>query len=139
MSTRSQVIIKDEYDEQWFYRHSDGYPEGNMPQLFKFMTWIEKGKIRRNTEQSCGWLVLIGAEEYKSNQEGNPFNPTNWKCGAYEPCSPEEHGDIEWLYTIDLETNTITVEDTNTRKNITFTYNELVKMENFEQIEKQFE
>jgi hypothetical protein len=63
MSTRSQIIIKDGYTEQWFYRHSDGYPQENMPELYKFMSWVNEGKIRNNVEQSCGWLVLLGAKE----------------------------------------------------------------------------
>ena len=31
MSTRANIIIKDSYQEQIFYRHSDGYPDGTLP------------------------------------------------------------------------------------------------------------
>lgn len=122
MSTRCQVVVKDSYKEMWFYRHSDGYPEGTLPALKKFMLWVKEGRIRDNVEQSCGWLVLIGAEEYnykfvnynkkvpKTTEE--LFNPSDWKCGAFEPCPcRKEHGDIEFLYTLDIKNLTITVKD----------------------------
>jgi hypothetical protein len=144
MSTRSQIIIKDGEDEQWFYRHSDGYPSGNMPQLYKFMKWLAEGKIRNNVEQSCGWLVLIGAKEYGeywttdakgktvTKEKPNLYEPMGrdfdgWKCGAYEPCTPVQHGDIEFLYTINLENNTITINDFS--KERTFSFTELKKYE----------
>jgi len=126
MSTRSQIIIKDQYNEQWFYRHSDGYPEGNLPQLFKFMSWLKEGKIRNNVGQSSGWLILIGAEEYKEYQDNKPFTPKDWKVGAYELCPHRSmHGDIEWLYIIDLEENTISIQEIRSSEEYKFTYDEL--------------
>jgi len=144
MSTRSQIVIKDDYSEQWFYRHSDGYPSGNLPQLFKFMSWLNEGKIRNNVEQSAGWLILIGAREYDTyyakNQKGEYSDipkddiarpndcdiSSGWKCGAYEICSCRElHGDVEWLYTIDLQDNTIEILDVNSDKKMKFTFEEL--------------
>jgi len=141
MSTRSQIIIKDDYSEQWFYRHSDGYPSGNLPQLFKFMSWLKEGKIRNNVEQSSGWLILIGADEYgydynfdtdKKTRRKNLFKPNGkklgcgWKCGAYEICSCKElHGDVEWLYTIDLQDDTIEILDVRSDKKKKFTFEEL--------------
>jgi hypothetical protein len=131
MSTRCQVILKDKWGhELWFYRHSDGYPEGVMPSLEQFLGWLKKGLIRDNVEQAGGWLILLGAKEYGSNHSyakgkwveipksldelfapGKDNSGMGWKCGAYEPCSHhEKHGDIEYLYTIDLEKQTITTE-----------------------------
>jgi hypothetical protein len=131
MSTRAQVVIQDGHSKQWFYRHSDGYPEGAMPSLEKFLSWVKDGRIRDNTEQACGWLVIIGHQEYlevdelmgRKNippYEPGPVDPahmrldsgmTKWKVGSYEPCEPHMHGDIEYLYTIDLPTRTIKVEE----------------------------
>jgi len=103
MSTRSQVIIKDSYSEQWFYRHCDGYPEGIMPSLQKFIGWVRTGAIRDNVEQSCGWLVVLGAKEYDTPREPDTLGHlSGWKVGAYEPCEKERHGDIEFIYVIDL-------------------------------------
>jgi hypothetical protein len=111
MSTRSQVIIKDAYDEQWFYRHSDGYPSGNLPQLQKLIKWYDDGLIRDNIEQSAGWLIIIGAEEYR-NYTTNPFEPNDtWEHGSYEISVPRERGDIEYLYTINIKDKTLTIQE----------------------------
>lgn len=107
MSTRCQVIIKDAYSEVWFYRHSDGYPEGVMPSLEKFLSWVKEDRIRDNAEQASGWLVLIGHQEYEVPSEPSKGSSMGWKIGAYEPCAPERHSDIEYLYTVDLAKGTI--------------------------------
>lgn len=127
MSTRAQIIVKDSFgDELWFYRHSDGYPEGAMPMLEKFMDCVKEGLIRDNAEQAAGWLILFGAWEYNTTYDwvGDKlvekkkttyqlFNPgpkkdmMGWKCGSIEPSVPRKHGDIEWLYTLDLAKKTI--------------------------------
>lgn len=113
MSTRCQVIVRGELEnEVWFYRHSDGYPEGVKDSLEKFLKLVKEGKIRDNAQQASGWLVVIGHNEYEV-----PDEPTDdWKVGAYEPCPPGEHGDIEYLYTVDLENLKITYKDVYTEK-----------------------
>ena len=98
MSTRANVIIRDAHDQLIFYRHSDGYPEGVAPSLAKFLARIQTGRLRDNVSQSAGWLILIGAEEYGHRSAG-----MEWKVGAYEPTT-SIHGDIEYLYEIDLTT-----------------------------------
>ena len=101
MSTRCQVIVKDGYYELWFYRHSDGYPEGVKATLDKFCGWMRDGLVRKDVMQAAGWLVIIGAQEYDKR-----CVPTGgldgWKVGAYEPCEPRVHGDIEHLYVVDV-------------------------------------
>jgi hypothetical protein len=92
-----------------------------MPSLEKFLGWVKEGKIRDNAEQAAGWLILIGAQEngkvysWQSGEKEDRektldeyLNPIDWKVGAYEPCAPIEHGDIEYLYTVDLVKKTIT-------------------------------
>jgi len=154
MSTRSQVIIKDDYAEQWFYRHSDGYPAGNLPCLYKYMLWLKKGLIRDNVEQSSGWLVLIGAEEYgydydyktgdnikkKTVTEPSQDKFSGWKHGAYEICPcKDRHGDIEWLYTIDIVNQDITIEETREGKEVVLTFAELEEYKDkFEDFEEDF-
>lgn len=106
-------MLDEDGDNLWFYRHSDGYPEGALPTLNQFMRWVIEGKIRSNVEQASGWLVLIGAKEYA--EYGNKADLTvpsgDWKAGAYEPCLPRRHGDIAYLYVLDLINLTIRVED----------------------------
>lgn len=102
MSTRANIIIKDNYDKLYFYRHSDGYPEGTLPTLNNYVAAINKGNIRQNVPQSAGWLILIGHEEYGADKD-------TWKVGAYEP-TMSIHGDIEYLYIIDLSKSPVSVE-----------------------------
>jgi len=125
MSTRANVIIESKRDNQklYFYRHSDGYPEGTMPTLTKFIEWLRAGKIRNDVSQSAGWLIILGAMEYNTipqfNMEeaispksyGNPETfkePSDWKVGAYEPTSGI-HGDVEYKYSIDLDEMDVTI------------------------------
>ena len=124
MSTRANIIIKDEREQLLFYRHSDGYPEETMKTLNIFLDWLRKDKIRNNVEQASGWLVILGAMEYNTVpkfQTGEPVfktkygdietfkEPEDWKVGTYEPAT-EIHGDIEYLYTIDLIDQSITIK-----------------------------
>lgn len=136
MSTRANVLIKDAYSELWMYHHSDGYPTGMKDTLTQFIDWVNRGLIRGNASQSAGWLIILGIQEniehMQSFQEsmGDLLNkdvkinleelaikdyiPTGgvsgWKVGAYEPTN-EQHGDIEWLYTLDLQKKTLTVQE----------------------------
>lgn len=128
MSTRANVIIQESYscdgkiktDKMYFYRHSDGYPEGVMPTLNVFMKWLKNGDLRSNPQQCAGWLIMLGAIEYSTIPRYNVTEekgfmdwvyknadldsietPEDWKVGAYEPTTCI-HGDIEYLYVIDL-------------------------------------
>ncbi len=127
MSTRANIIVKDKQDSLWFYRHSDGYPDGTMPTLEKFLEWVKSGKIRDNVGQASGWLILIGAKEYNKKYDTEKHKEieipaekllepdeengaSGWKCGAYEPTTGQ-HGDIQFLYTVDLDKKEITVKE----------------------------
>lgn len=119
MSTRANIKVKDKNDAQLFYRHSDGYPEGALPTLKKFMRWVDKGKIRDNVEQASGWLIAIGSDEYDKYlepDEGDDF--MGWKVGAYEPATCI-HGDIEYLYELNLNKLSIEVFKTDFEGNRT--------------------
>lgn len=109
MSTRAQIIVTDGEDAQWFYRHCDGYPDGTMPTLKKFMGWVKEGKIRDNVLQAAGWLVILGHIERCQDLKQNFGEPEDWEVGSYEPCPyKKQHGDIEYLYTVNLKTKRIT-------------------------------
>ena len=107
MSTRASIVITDEIGGKlYFYRHCDGYPDGAMPTLKRFINAVKAGKIRKNVGQACGWLILMGADEdfYKAENLGldslsrdigeklekyknliSTDPKYNWKCGAIEP------------------------------------------------------
>jgi hypothetical protein len=103
MSTRANIIIKDSFgDELWFYRHSDGYPKVTGKSLAVFTSWVQSGRIRDNTGQAAGWLIQLGHNEYGVDDIPNlPGDFSSWKVGAYEP-TQGLHGDVEYVYTIDL-------------------------------------
>ena len=120
MSTRANVILKQGEEKLFFYRHSDGYPEGTKPSLKLLVKWMKEGKIRNNLSQGSGWLIAIGLMEYntlpdfKTTEGGFGIldsiqDPKDWKVGAFEPTTGI-HGDIEFLYTIDLDKLTISTK-----------------------------
>lgn len=126
MSTRANIVLKAKGEKSlWFYRHSDGYPEGAMPTLEKFMNYVRKGAIRDNVGQAAGWLIIFGHQEYRPTLAGNKetyqspqFTPegegySGWKVGAIEPTNWELHSDTQYLYTLDLTAKTIKCEQIN--------------------------
>ena len=131
MSTRANVIITEtnvwnnetHTESLVFYRHSDGYPENTMPVLELFLKWVKAGHIRDNISQSAGWLVIIGAIEYNTipgfiiehglgsyGDLESIETPKDWKVGAFEP-TVGIHGDIQYLYVVDLARKVIDVYD----------------------------
>ena len=107
MSTRANIIVKDKYCKLYFYRHSDGYPDGAMPTLTKFLDLVKEGKIRADVGQASGWLIMLGNAEYNNGPLPNG-GMSGWKVGSIEP-TDQIHGDIEFLYIIDLDEETIEV------------------------------
>lgn len=106
MSTRCNIKLVDGTDELWFYRHSDGYPKGAMPTLEEFMVNVINGNIRDNLSQAGGWLIYYGAKEYGLHDPNGQDEYSGWKVGSIEPTTGQ-HGDIEYLYTLDLVKKTI--------------------------------
>lgn len=105
MSTRANIIVKDSSgDELIFYRHSDGYPEGAMPTLEKFINAVKAGQIRDNVGQAAGWLIVFGGMEDGHDPKTSPA--MSWKVGTIEPTT-QMHGDIAYLYVVDLDKKTI--------------------------------
>lgn len=117
MSTRANVIIKDAHTELYFYRHSDGYPECTGANLRRFVEGYKAGFMRDNAAQSAGWLIIDGHVEYLAQfKQGFTGIPTadrfsGWKVGAYEPTT-QLHGDVEYVYIVDLEAMTLSCRET---------------------------
>lgn len=109
MSTRANIIIKDDFGSIYFYRHSDGYTECTGQDLKDFVRLYETGRIRSNAGQSAGWLILRGHKEYLEKNTLSTLEPQSsdrtgmsWKVGAYEPTT-KLHSDVEFVYIIDLK------------------------------------
>jgi hypothetical protein len=83
--------------------------------------------LRTDLGQAAGWLIILGAIEYNTIPEfelekSTPYisktygdvnsvkwpeaDGSNWKVGAIEPTT-SLHGDIEYLYVIDLTNKTL--------------------------------
>jgi hypothetical protein len=131
MSTRANILIKDDHGQLWFYRHSDGYPSGTLPTLSEFCLWVERKLIRDNVGQASGWLIMLGAKEYGDYHEGADIHSPEgkntfmgWKVGAYEPTTCE-HADIEFLYTVDLSKRKLTVKGLYTEREITVDFKDI--------------
>jgi len=124
MSTRANIKVIDGHsNELWFYRHSDGYPEGAMPLIKTFMEKLASGEIRDNISQASGWLIILGHDEYSEISE--KYDHAKWKVGSIEPTTGE-HGDIEYLYEINLKEKIVQV----------FTSGEDGKMSQFVEVHK---
>lgn len=111
MSTRANIVIKSGREKLFFYKHSDGYPSGTMPLLETLLNRVKSGEYRDNVGQFSGWLIIEGRKEFINtfDKSGVP-EYYNWKCGDIEPTTCI-HGDIEYLYTIDLVKKTITTKE----------------------------
>ena len=106
MATRANIVVKDEFGEIYFYRHYDGQPKNVKPILEKFVNLIRQHMIRRDAEQSSGWLIIFGMEEFYDNllkqpKKGNIHSDLNWKVGTIEPAI-DLHTDTDYTYIIDL-------------------------------------
>lgn len=87
MSTRCNVIVKTKFDKIWLYHHHDGYPEGVGQDL------INRFKDKFEKTGQIWWSDIINELVKDQNDE---YEVTNG-----------EHGDIEYLYTIDCDKKTI--------------------------------
>ena len=113
MSTRANIKVIDGRDVLWFYKHEDGMPSGALPLLKKFMCKVANGEIRDNVSQAAGWLILFGRNEMLASirrlrKKGFDVSGSEWKIGYIQP-TVEQHGDIEFLYTLHLSNKTISV------------------------------
>ena len=79
-----------------------------MPTLEKMVDEYKGGRVRKDIEQSSGWLIVLGHEEYYPLL-GTRYG--DWKVGAYEPATGR-HGDIEYLYIFDLKESELRVYET---------------------------
>ena len=110
MSTRCNIKLVEGDEVLWFYRHSDGYPEVAMVLLEEFMGHVKSGAIRSDLSQAGGWLIYFGAKEYGFKDPNIEDGYGGWKVGSIEPTTAQ-HGDIEYLYTLDLIEQTIKTEE----------------------------
>ena len=92
MSTRSNIIVQDEYNRIQVYRHYDGYPEGVMPELIKALEFAWP-LPRFEADDFAAAIVRAWKDEGGGHIriDGNPK--------AFEMV----HGDTEYVYVIKFD------------------------------------
>lgn len=91
MSTRSEIIIKDEKYTNRLYHHHDGYISGvGFDLLNRYAEKLDNPEIYLDIDDIATELVKDASDEYE--------------ISAYP------HGDIEYSYTIDLTKREITAK-----------------------------
>lgn len=99
MSTRCNILVQDNTGSYQLYHHCDGYPEGVGEELKDYL----------NTEE-----FSLEAHEFALELE-------SWDSSyEYEGKDATLHGDIDYLYKINLEDGTLTCLDMN--GNVIFEY-----------------
>lgn len=121
MSTRANIIIRDQSTTLYFYRHSDGYPESTGEDLKEFCKGYSKN-FRADAMQSAGWLIIHGFHTMIADHKAidakfskaslEPLKGYEWKVGYYEPTNGL-HGDVEYVYIIDLDSMTLETREAN--------------------------
>lgn len=101
MSTRANIILQSGTMKKYLYRHCDGYPEITLASLQRFLRQVEAKEIE-NISEVEEYLIDFGRREYEKSGLHNCY-------GAYEPTTGL-HGDIEYLYIIDLNEKSIEVK-----------------------------
>lgn len=116
MSTRGQIKVVG--SDVMIYKHSDSYPEGVMPTLKDIVSTFadERGNdpayalaqimrayARRDEEERQA--ILADDEQEGWNSIYEEPHMTGWGLDCVQ------HGDIEYLYEVDLAERTITIKD----------------------------
>lgn len=97
MSTRSHLQIVDGDEIIQFYRHSDGYPTGVLPDIVPVLRKIRENGRLNDTEYCAARFIQALCNEYDSW----PKDLSGIGATGYGVCSHKDpHGDTEWLYRI---------------------------------------
>lgn len=95
MSTRANIVLLELGNKIWLYHHCDGYPSYLGDLLGKYLNRVVKQTGRFATDIAN---ELIKCDSVLGTDDDG-FELTN-----------DRHGDIEYLYSINLETRTLTVD-----------------------------
>lgn len=112
MSTRSQIGFYESKPKDLnnfnalIYRHSDGYPEGVLPNIIPFLKWWKSGRGLTDTEYVSARLLQWLCNEYdrhgaEFDKEAGRTVTTNEYTGTLgHGICKNFHGDIEYFYAI---------------------------------------
>jgi hypothetical protein len=104
MSTRCQIrFIKHDGNETsvaQIYKHSDGYPENIIKELYDFFDWYYSEPMSRSFDEPD--YTAANFIYYEKNKIANTYKDGSEKLGyGVEPVG-HIHGDEEYLYEVDL-------------------------------------
>jgi hypothetical protein len=161
MSTRCQIEFqnfwkddkgKEHLERRTIYRHSDGYPEGVIPDLKEFLKW-NKGRnndVEYTTANFVYWSKRWHEQNYFNKDLNEKIENKNlkWSDNQLTNCSilhigfgicenDEFHGDIEYFYEVINKDKTIKIkaykvdrenwDEEITKKNMKFIKQTIVK------------
>ena len=134
MSTRCQIEFKhvrkylgskEVVDRRTIYRHSDGYPEGVIPDLKRFLSWNAErnNDIEYQTANFIYWSKRQYEDDYFNKEEKKKvhwFDNANDQLGCgFGVCANDElHGDIEYYYEVVREVRESTKNKFSTKTSI---------------------
>lgn len=108
MSTRSQIDFVSKYkledgtikeNRVRVYRHSDGYPEGVVPDIKAFLKWAGLGRMNDVEYNAANFIYWSKAGYVK---DGFAKRDDNKPLLGFGVCNPADgwHGDIEYWYEV---------------------------------------
>lgn len=107
MSTRAMIIIQEDLERLYYYRHNDGYPECVLSDLKKIMDYVRNKHIQSEISDIAYWLQIIGHVENYINNDPTICNQNKEILGYYRPVSNKIHG-IQYEYIFDIKLMAIT-------------------------------
>ena len=66
MSTRSIIVFKDKYSENYIYVHSDGYPSNRLVEMQEFLKWNKprNGDVGYSAANFIFWKKLVSLQSH---------------------------------------------------------------------------
>jgi len=111
MTTRCSITIKQGEQSYRIYRHADGYPEGVLSDIKVVLYLTDRGRFDglNDAEYFLANLIFYAKVSFYERYRFKGVGSWIWECG-YGVCNPNcEHGDLDYKYLIDADTNTITI------------------------------
>ncbi len=122
MSTRCQIEWIWDKEKCLTYRHSDGYPDGVVPDLLEYLKWMG---FRADDLEYCVATWFYFTKRYYEQEflKGKRWNSDEvaHDCNSivklgYGVCADKQlHGDIEYFYEVDLKKREIRAYNVNNR------------------------
>ena len=121
MSTRSQIEFSNKWKDdkgklitetRTVYRHSDGYPEGVLPDLREFLKWNGAASdVEYASANFVYWNKKRQIESLNRHGKMSKEDTHRWETLGFGFCeNGEYHKDIEYLYKVITENEKTKVE-----------------------------